>query len=150
WGTRSIQIMLNALPPDLLAPPSTSAGDSSDAPLDTDGKLSPNTRERVRRFQAGPKGTAAGLPTSGNPDPATRKALYLAYMDVVCVDASGRPFQVDPKEGFLAHNADPEGKGDFQGCGEFNPALLFSQADKQRFDAAKDKSDRNAANAENR
>lgn len=135
WGTRAIQIMLGALPADLLAPPDGSANDP---------------RERVRRFQAGPKGQVAGLAPDGDPGPQTRKALFLAYMDQICVDAAGQPFQLDAKEGFLGHQADPDGKGDFQGCSEFNPALLLSKADKQKFDAQKDKTQRNEANEQNR
>jgi hypothetical protein len=150
WGTRSIQVMLNALPADDFGAPDPSGDDSPDLPLKIDGKLGSKTRERVRRFQAGSKGTAAGLKADGDPGPATRKVLFLAYMDLVCVDASGRPFKVDPKQGFLGGQADSAGKGDFQGCGEFNPLLLFSKADKQRFDAAKDKTERNVANSENR
>jgi hypothetical protein len=57
---------------------------------------------------------------------------------------------------FLAQGADVGGKGDYQGCGEFNPLLLFSQ--KEQADFAKGQQnhdqamieDRNAANAPNR
>ena len=149
WGTRSIQIMLNALPAEHFGPPNA-VGESAIDPLNVNGKLDSTTRERVRRFQAGPRGRAAGLATDGDPGPATRKSLFLAYMDVICVDAAGNPFTIDPQGGFLAQNADANGKGDFQGCGEFNPALLFSKADKEKFAADKDKTARNEANAHNR
>ncbi len=60
------------------------------------------------------------------------------------------------KKDFLAQGADLEGKGDFQGCGEFNPLLIFSQEKQAKFDQAKANNDnvgiaeRNAANATNR
>ena len=54
-------------------------------------------------------------------DQATRAALFRAYMDWIC----GRDFILDPAKDFLA-GSDPKGKGDYQGCGEFNPLLLFS------------------------
>jgi hypothetical protein len=140
WGTRSIQLMLNALPPDQFGLPAPAE------PLKADGQLGPKTRQRVAQFQSGP----AGLAGDGEPGPATRKALFLAYMDFICVDAAGAPYKIDPKDGFLGHDLDADGKGDYQGCSEFNPVLLFSRAEKARFDAAKDKTERNLANAENR
>ena len=41
-----------------------------------------------------------------------RKQLFLAYMDLVCVDSSGKPFQLDPKEDFLGQSQDSGWKGD--------------------------------------
>lgn len=129
WGIRSIQIMLS----DLVGP------------IAIDGQMGPQTSGALKEFQH-----ANGLAADGVPGPATRKQLFLRYMDSVCVDAAGRPFRLDKVEGFLARNEDPKGKGDFQGCGEFNPLLVFSQQDNARFDQAEDKSERNAANAPNR
>lgn len=40
------------------------------------------------------------------------------------------------KTDFLAQGADAGGKGDFQGCGEFNPVLLFSKEEQASFDMA--------------
>ena len=60
------------------------------------------------------------------------------------------------KKDFLAQGADGGGKGDFQGCSEFNPVLIFSQEKQEKFDQAKQKNDkptlagRNAQNAPNR
>jgi outer membrane protein OmpA-like peptidoglycan-associated protein len=77
--------------------------------------------------------------------------LFKAYMDKLC----GKDFKLQ-KSAFLARGADPHGKGDFQGCGEFNPVLTFSQEKQDRFDQAAQKKDkdlleqRNAANAPNR
>src|SRR5262249_24057892 len=90
------------------------------------------------------------LPTSGIPDAVvtklnalkdqffTARAKFVAalarvlsgdeltqHKRTVSVKArTEKPFKIDPKDGFLARHADPEGKGDFQGCGEFNPVLL--------------------------
>jgi hypothetical protein len=50
---------------------------------------------------------------------------------------------------FLGQGADSAGKGDFQGCGEFNPALVFSAAEYQAFEASADKTQRNAENGVN-
>jgi hypothetical protein len=47
-------------------------------------------------------------------------------MDASCVDEGGAPFHLDKGE-LLAGGVDPGGKGDVQGCGEFNPTLLLSK-----------------------
>jgi outer membrane protein OmpA-like peptidoglycan-associated protein len=60
-----------------------------------------------------------------------------------------QPYTVESTD-FLAKGGDATGKGDYQGCSEFNPVLLFSSAEKQEFEKAKDKTARNAANAPNR
>ena len=129
WGTGSIQIMLSALV----------------HPIATDGVKGEETTAALREFQS-----SHGLPADGEAGPATRKQLFLAYMDNLCVDAAGKPFQVDRTEGFLARNQDAAGKADFQGCGEFNPLLIFSQQEDDEFQKAEDKTQRNAANAPNR
>ncbi len=60
------------------------------------------------------------------------------------------------KHDFLAQGADAGGKGDYQGCSEFNPLLLFSQEKQAQFDQAKQNNDtagiadRNLQNAPNR
>ena len=60
------------------------------------------------------------------------------------------------KTDFLAQGAGHDRKGDFQGCSEFNPLLIFSQEKQATFDQAKQQNDgpgiteRNAANAPNR
>jgi hypothetical protein len=50
--------------------------------------------------------------------------------------------QLDPTVDFLARGADANGKGDYQGCGEFNPVLLFSQEEQADFDDAAKKGDK--------
>jgi hypothetical protein len=103
---------------------------------DTKGKTA------VQAFQR-----SAGLPPSGTVDGATRAKLYERYMDAVCRDSRDAPYRVEPT-GFLGKGSDKGGKADFQGCGEFNPVLIFSTAEKAALE--KDIPERNAENAPNR
>ena len=129
WGTGAIQIMLNEV-----------AG-----PVPVDGKQGPETQSAIRDFQS-----QNGLAADGNAGPATRKQLFLAYMDKICVDDKGAPFTIDRTDGFVAKGVDAAGKVDFQGCGEFNPTLIFSAPKNSKFEQSKDKSQRNQENAPNR
>lgn len=97
-----------------------------------------NQRQAMQAF--------TGLP-SGTPD----STLFRSYMQKLC------PSDLKlTKKDFLAQGADGGGKGDFQGCSEFNPVLIFSQEKQEKFDQAKQKNDkptlagRNAQNAPNR
>jgi hypothetical protein len=90
--------------------------------------------------------TATGLP-DGTPD----SNLYQAYMHTLC------PADLNlTQQDFLAQGADPQGKGDYQGCSSFNPVLIFSQQKQNEFQQAVQNNDqagidsRNAANAPNR
>ena len=129
WGVKSIQVMLNEL----------------NGPVAVDGESGPQTSGAMQQFQK-----ANGLPASGSADQGTRKKLFLAYMDKIAVDSTGTPFTVDKVEGFLARNGDPAGHGDMQGCSEFNPELIFSQADSDEYAQETDHTARDAANAQNR
>jgi hypothetical protein len=88
---------------------------------------------------------------TGLPKGTQNSILFKSYMDLLC----GAGFQLQ-KSDFLAQGADAGGKGDYQGCGEFNPVLLFSKEKQSAFDHAAQKSDkvgiqkRNAANSPNR
>ncbi len=71
--------------------------------------------------------------------------LFRAYMQTLCPAS----VQITPKD-FLGQGSDPKGKGDYQGCSEFNPRLIFSKEKEAEFAQAADKNARNAANAPNR
>lgn len=86
----------------------------------------------------------------GKSSAAERKSLFLDYMDFLCVDDTLAPFVVDPKTGSLGGQVDAAGKGDYQGCSEFNPILLVSLAEQKKFAQQKDHAERNAVNAPNR
>ncbi len=79
-------------------------------------------------------------------DATKRKALFADYMKALAGDALPPLARGD----FLGGGQDARGKADFQGCGEFNPILLFSQKDQTAFAAQKDKTARNDANVPNR
>jgi outer membrane protein OmpA-like peptidoglycan-associated protein len=110
----------------------------------TDGVMDEPAREAVRTYQK-----ARGLPPDERPGPQTRKSLHRDYMDFLCIGPDGKPFTLSPRD-FLARGDDPRGKGDYQGCSEFNPILLLSQGEKQKFERDKDKTDRDLANRPNR
>lgn len=93
--------------------------------------------------------TTLGLPPSSTNTSATRAKLFLDYMDKICCDLAGKPFQITKNE-FLAQGADKKGKGDYQGCSEFNPVLMFSKTENAQFEKDKDKTKRNEENAPNR
>jgi hypothetical protein len=125
WGGRSIQVMLEAL-------------GFSPGPADSMGR--PETQDAIRSFQ-----TSAGLPATGEAHASTRKMLFQAYMDHLC----GKDFKLNKVDDFLA-GTDPGGKGDYQGCSEFNPVLLFSQQEEEEFSKSENKQTRNEQNAPNR
>jgi hypothetical protein len=129
WGLKSVQTMLSTLGYD---------------PGNTKGTPSATTTQAVRDFQED-----IGLTKDGDPGPDTRSMLFPAYMDKACVDESGATFQLQPSD-FLARGADPDGKGDYQGCSEFNPVLMFSEAENKKYSSPAKKLDRDAANAPNR
>jgi hypothetical protein len=133
WGIRSIQIMLAEL------------GHFDGSP---NGVLDAATKAAVEAFQGSPEG--AGLEVDGDPGPKTRAKLYKAYMDSICIDENGAPFTIDPVAGFLARGSDPGGKGDFQGCGEFNPDMVFSLPEHQKFKQPKHRVERDLENTINR
>ncbi len=58
-------------------------------------------------------------------DVATRAVLFRAYMDHLMGEDDGTTLVLD-RGRFLARGVDPKGKGDVQGCSEFNPLLIGS------------------------
>ncbi len=131
WGLRSIQIMLATL---------------GYSPGDIDGDMGRQTREAVKNFQ---RDHQPPLSDDGDPGPRTRAKLFLEYMNKNYRDENGEPFVMATTD-FLAQGVDIAGKGDYQGCSEFNPLLLFSQEENETFQRSADRTERNAANAPNR
>jgi hypothetical protein len=84
-------------------------------------------------------------------DAGARAQLFGRYMDFLCTGLDGHPFRLDESKDFLGKGADPDThRGAIQGCGEFNPALLFSQAETATFAAESDTTRRDQENAPNR
>lgn len=96
----------------------------------------------VKTFEA--MRTAAGLAPMPNTK-ANRATVFAAYMDLVC----GVDLKLDPSD-FLARGADSKGKGDYQGCGEFNPLLMFSKSENDAFQPQSMHAKRNQENGPNR
>ncbi len=127
WTVKSVQVMLAALGQD---------------PGDPDGKSGPKTVAALHAFQ-----NSKGLPPTDTAGPRTRKQLFSDYMDFLY----GKEFtKLDPKRDFLARGADPKGRGDVQGCGEFNPLLMVSKADDKRFQDPRNKDERDQTYAPTR
>jgi hypothetical protein len=104
---------------------------------------------------------ALGRPRSSPLAAGARRALFKDYMDDLCtvrdaagqpvLDAQGQPVQLQLQTtDFLGNGADPGGKADFQGCGEFNPFLIFSDSKSKIFADPDFKDLRDAENAPNR
>ena len=92
----------------------------------------------VREFQS-----KNGLTADGVAGSKTREKLFLAYFQFLW------PTPLSPAD-FLAKGADKQGKVDFQGCGEFNPYLVFSKAEAERYLQAENRPERDAENEVNR
>jgi len=123
WKLNHLQIMLGALGFD---------------PGNTSGNATAKSNQAIKDFQS-----KNGGPSTGSADTATRAKLFKAYMDFLC------PVTV-PKGEFLGGGASPAGKADYQGCSEFNPLMMFSAAENQKFSASSNKTERNAENQVNR
>ena len=123
WGLASIQHMLTALGFD---------------PGPVTGRQNAQTTAAVKLFQSRNE-----LTDDGDPGPLTRAKLFLAYMIFLMPD------KVEKTE-FLSQGADPRGKGDYQGCSEFNPVMRFSQAEETELSRPANRDRRNEENAINR
>ena len=113
-------------------------------PGEPDGVLGTNTMEATRAFQRDQK-----IPESGYVDATTRKKLFRAYMNAICVNSNGEPFQYNRKD-FLSRGETKDGKADYQSCSEFNPMVVFSQGEEAKYEKPENKGQRDADNAVNR
>jgi len=127
WGTLRVQELLASLQYD---------------PGPLDGVKGELTENAVREFQE-----EFGLTVGGKPGRNTRRKLFEIYMDMLCIDYRGQPYRLE-KSQFLAQGQDKDGKGDYQGCGEHNPELVFSQHEAKELE--QDRERRNRENEPNR
>ena len=97
-----------------------------------------STKKAVEEFQG-----KSGLTIDGNPGPMTRAKLFAAYMEFLCPEALS-------KTEFLGKGADAKGKGDFQGCSEFNPLMVFSQTELTELNKPENKAVRDGENVVSR
>ncbi|MBM3752854.1 MAG: hypothetical protein FJW38_02595 [Acidobacteria bacterium] len=119
WGLKQIQVMLDALAYD---------------PGNTAGESTKRSKEAIQAFQR-----ANNLNDDGDAGPLTRAVLFQKYFEFLF------PRKVEKPE-FLHKGIDPGGKGDFQGCGEFNPAMILSKDEAKKMS----EEERNAENGVNR
>ncbi|MBM3785128.1 MAG: hypothetical protein FJW30_12250 [Acidobacteria bacterium] len=119
WGLAQTQTILDALAYD---------------PGPVSGGKSKKSTEAIQSFQR-----ANNLVADGEAGPKTRAVLFQKYFEFLF------PRKVEKME-FLHQGADPGGKGDFQGCGEFNPAMILSEPEAKKMTEA----ERNSENGVNR
>ena len=99
----------------------------------------------VMRAALGIVDGSTGVPRSAG----ERASIYSAYMGFLCRDLLGQSYTLDPARDFLARGADRDGKGDVQGCAEFNPDVVLAAGFPGR-DQAGPNAARDQANAPNR
>jgi hypothetical protein len=85
------------------------------------------------------------LATTGLAGSTPDSDLFQAYFQKLCP----KELQLSRTD-FLAQGADSGGKGDYQGCSEFNPVLIFSESRQANFEQTNNNAGRNFANARNR
>ena len=124
WGIAAIQHMLTALGED---------------PGPVTRSMNPTTKAAVESFQR----KNPPLAVDGDPGKNTRAKLFPAYMAFLWPNPL-------VKTDFLAQGVDAGGKGDFQGCSEFNQVMVFSAAEKAEFDKPEKRDERNDLNGVNR
>jgi hypothetical protein len=126
WGVRSIRRMLSiSLQP---AENSFYAGpvEPGNSQAEKDA-VEQQTHDAIAAYQES-RGLLPPGKGTGVAGPQTRNALYTEYMNAICRDPQGFPFQLDPATDFLSKGKDgAELKGDVQGCGAFNEVFLLSK-----------------------
>jgi hypothetical protein len=123
WGLRETQVMLTAIGFD-------TGG--------TSGSATAASTAAIKKFQK-----SKGLTEDGDPGPNTRNALIPDYMAFLWPTACA-------KTDFLGKGADPGGRGDIQGCSEFNLVMIFSASENATFQQPANHTQRNAENSVNR
>src|SRR5687767_13754007 len=130
WGYKAVQFMLSTSLDRKANEPPFYTG-----PLD--GAKTPETRkltqEALNEYQE-----SRGLPKTPIANEKTREKLFEEYMNAICHDEKGEPFILDPVENFLARKKNAKLRGDVQGCSEFNPVFLLSDAEEKLFKDVKE------------
>jgi Putative peptidoglycan binding domain len=134
WGVKSVQIMLNRV--------GFLTGRS-------DGVLDEPTKEQLKKYETARQLSAGGFDAKQEISRPTFQKLSAEYMGLICTDDDSKDFRLT-RDDFLARGEGKDGKGDVQGCGEFNPILLFSKADKAELDKPERHQERNGRNRPNR
>jgi|GEM_PF-2509126 len=129
WDLRATQTMLSHLASK--AGPKYYGGS-------IDGKIGPKTENGIREFQKD-----KALKVDGIAGPVTTKKLHESYMKSLCeTPVRHADFVGDPQ--------DAKRQWACNGCSEFNPVLVLSKTDEDKFRAASNKAGRAARNAPNR
>lgn len=123
WSLRHSQIMATALG------------------FDTGGATGVPSKQSTDAFKAYQR--SKGLNDDGDPGPKTREKLFADYMTFLWPNAI-------TKQDFLLKGVDAGGKGDYQGCSEFNPVMVFSKAENDEFQKPQNKAARDTENSVNR
>jgi hypothetical protein len=140
WGETSIHVMLDA----------TDESDSGDGESDSQsqGRSQGSSGASSQTSSASARNARVRDIAS---DSGQRQQLFLKYMDFLCGD-----LKLDKGKDFLARGAGSDLKGDVQGCSRFNPSLLFSTREEERYEVAYQQKDtetlseRNHRNSQNR
>ncbi len=135
WGVRAIQLMLNQVGPS--------------KPGNIVGELDDQTRQALKDFETRQGLVPKGFDGRREVALPTFQRLATLYMDAICTDDANKDFRLT-RDDFLARGNGKDGKGDIQGCSEFNPLLLFGQADKARLDRKENHPERDSGNQPNR
>lgn len=96
------------------------------------------TKAAIEEFQR-----RNSLTVDGSAGPRTRDKLFRAYMNFLS------PSKLETSD-FLAGGKDSGAKGDVQGCGEFNPVMIFGQAELEELEKRENKERRDSENGVNR
>jgi len=102
WGDNAVRIILKELG------------------FEYDEEKQEKLKHAIERYQKARKDAVTGVN-----DATLRKAIFMEYMQKLCVDANGTPYALSRND-FLGEGGK---RGAFQGCSEFNPQLILAKAE---------------------
>ncbi len=141
WGTSVVQSILGSLPGGDMPP-------YYGGPVD--GAWSSSLSAALQAFQSEhPATDGSPLAVDGQLGPQSRRAMFTAYMEWLCTWPDGVTLRLSDED-FLARGRDPQRRGDVQGCGEFNPRMVFSKDEAQAYASWDAKQERDEENSVNR